>query len=73
MSTGAWRDPWREATDERDDVCIVFLFFGSNVHYNYNVQGSLASGRGPAIIGRSAHTLPKGRAWTCRRDSAKRM
>ena len=41
-------------------------FFWSNVHYNYNVQGSLAAGGSPAIRGRRAHAS-KGRAWTLRR------
>ena len=45
------------------------LFFWSNVHYNYNVQGSLASGGSPAITGRSVHAS-KGRAWTLRGESA---
>ena len=41
------------------DVHNIF-FFWSNVHYNYNVQGSLASGGSPAITGRrhAACTLP---------------
>ena len=43
---------------------MCWAFFWSNVHYNYNVQGSLASGGSPAISRRSAPHASKGGAWT---------